>query len=240
MKTLMWKVVSPPAEVSTHDTGLRFTDVLFGFVIREIFIRLQQWNQIDWVIRWQLIVAGLLVLGSFIGFRRSLNRSDYEVKFVNLPLLRFVLDQGMIVLYFKLSSLSGPSDKPLPRHAHAVNLTRLTVGDLVWIFGLYLVWDFLGMCMAWANDHAEVAGMPKYPQVKEGKKVPDKRQDANWWGLVISILAMLLVVILKFMADRASHRHDALVVLVLAAAVLFAYRFFKEVRSSLTFKPSPA
>ena len=38
------KALAPPAEVSKVDTGLRFTDILFGFVIREIFLRLQNWS----------------------------------------------------------------------------------------------------------------------------------------------------------------------------------------------------
>src|SRR5688500_15778712 len=99
----MLLVVSPPAEPTKRDTGLRFTDILFGFVIRELFIRLQDWGELAWFVRWQLIAATALVLGSWIGFRRSLNRSDYELKFFNLPLLRFVLDQLMVILYFRIA-----------------------------------------------------------------------------------------------------------------------------------------
>ena len=35
----------PPAAVGQVDTGLRFTDVLFGFVIRDLFLRLEDWSQ---------------------------------------------------------------------------------------------------------------------------------------------------------------------------------------------------
>src|SRR5438132_902411 len=100
------RVVSPPAEVSKVDTGLRFTDILFGFVIRELFLRLQNWATLPWFVRWQLIAGTALVLGSWIGFRRSLNRSSYELKFFNLPLLRFVLDQLMVILYFRVAVLA--------------------------------------------------------------------------------------------------------------------------------------
>ena len=43
------------------------------------------------------------MLGSWIGFRRSLNRTTYEVKFFNLPLFRFLMDQLMVILYFRIA-----------------------------------------------------------------------------------------------------------------------------------------
>jgi hypothetical protein len=57
-------VISPPAEVSKRDTGLRFTDILFGFVISQLFVRLQNWGLLDWYVRLQLITGTALVLGS--------------------------------------------------------------------------------------------------------------------------------------------------------------------------------
>jgi hypothetical protein len=98
MKKLIRVALSPPAAFDRRDTGLRFTDILFGFVIREIFVRLQEWSELDAIVKWQLVASSMLVLGSWIGFRRSLNRSDYQPKFVNLPFLRFVIDQLMIIL----------------------------------------------------------------------------------------------------------------------------------------------
>lgn len=229
---------SPPAELSKKDTGLRFTDVLFGFVIREIFVRLQQWNTLDWAIRCQLIVAGLLVLGSWIGFRRSVNRTDYEVKFVNLPLLRFVLDQAMIVLYFRLSSLSGPSDKP-PAHPSAVHLARGTAWNLLVIFGLYLLWDLLGLWMVFAKDRTKTPAPIKYDKVVGDLRQFGVKQDRNVAGLVISLVFGLAFVALHYFADHAHTRSDGLVALVIAAALLFVYRFAKEVRSSWKFVEPP-
>ena len=75
---MTWRAVfHPPADVSKADTGIRFTDILFGFVIKELFVRLQNWSQLDWFVRWQLIAGTALVLGSWIGFRRSLNRTGH-------------------------------------------------------------------------------------------------------------------------------------------------------------------
>ena len=89
-----WRVaLHPIPQVGRIDTSLRYTDILFGFVIRELFLRLQNWPDLTAAVRWHLIVGTTLVLGSWIGYRRSLNRSSYEVKFFNLPLARFIVDQ---------------------------------------------------------------------------------------------------------------------------------------------------
>jgi hypothetical protein len=239
MNAQLRRVWSPPAELSTKDTGLRFTDVLFGFVIRDIFVRLQQWNTLDAAIRWQSIVAALLVLGSWIGFRRSVNRTDYEVKFVNLPLLRFVLDQAMIVLYFRLSSLSGPSDKR-PARPSAVHLARGTAWNLLLIFGLYLLWDLLGLWMVFAKDRTKRERPLKYDKVVKNDRKFGMRQDPNIAGLVISLVFVLAFLALQCFADHAHTRSNGIFALVIAAALLFIYRFAKEVRSSWNFKPSEA
>ena len=53
----------PPPEVERADTGLRYTDILFGLVIKELFTRLQNWSQVGDQIRWHLVIAATLVLG---------------------------------------------------------------------------------------------------------------------------------------------------------------------------------
>src|SRR5947207_7928440 len=81
-------MLHPKPELVRLDTSLRYTDILFGFVIREIFLRLQYWHNLNLDAWLYLLVCLALVLGSWIGYRRSLNRSSYEVKFFNLPLFR--------------------------------------------------------------------------------------------------------------------------------------------------------
>lgn len=108
-------VLHPPPQPGQVDTSLRYTDILFGFVIRELFLRIQNWFQLDAAVRSHLIVGATLVLGSWIGYRRSLNRSSYEVKFFNLPLFRFILDQLMLILYFRIAVLtSGGTESRAP------------------------------------------------------------------------------------------------------------------------------
>jgi ABC-type xylose transport system permease subunit len=208
-----WKVaLSPPAETTTADTGLRFTDILFGFVIRELFLRLQNWSVLDWFVRLQLIAAASLVLGSWIGFRRSLNRTTYEVKFFNLPLVRFLLDQGMVVLYFRIAVLT-PTD-PKTQSISSANLVHKTMWTLAIIFLLYALWDIGNLLMAASR---------KYPL-----------STADWRGFGITLGAFVFIGLLWIETrGRDLDAHGAVVVFLVATALLLIYRWGKEVRSSL-------
>ena len=83
MKIGLKRPLHPVPEPEKFDTGLRYTDILFGFVIRELFLRLQNWAHIDQAIKFHLIAGATLILGSWIGFRRSLYRTGYQIKFFN-------------------------------------------------------------------------------------------------------------------------------------------------------------
>lgn len=200
----------PKPELVRLDTSLRYTDILFGFVIREIFLRLQYWQNLDrhaWLF---LGVCLALVLGSWIGYRRSLNRSSYEVKFFNLPFFRFLLDQGMVILYFQtVNSTSVNLTKPwtdptatvsLPGDPHV--LATETVKLIMSVFVLYLAWDALGIWMALSRikgpaqdrnfnngidfgalHHSAAAPLvekPRYPDVKDNVKENKIINDMKW------------------------------------------------------------
>ena len=226
---------SPPADVTKRDTGLRFTDILFGFVIREIFLRLQQWNDLDAPSQWQLIACSALVLGSWIGFRRSVHRSDYELKFFNLPLGKFVIDQLMIILYFRVS-VTVPDDDPAGGPA-AGTLAVTTAWNLLLVFVLYVVWDLLGIWMAVAKDRhatdATASLVYKYPQIDGDEKLTIQ-QLRNWPGLVITVAASTAVGVVWKIADMDPTMSDtsAVVLLVALVLVLLMYRFAKDVRTS--------
>jgi hypothetical protein len=219
------RVVSPPAEVSKVDTGLRFTDILFGFVIRELFLRLQNWATLPWFVRWQLIAGTALVLGSWIGFRRSLNRSSYELKFFNLPLLRFVLDQLMVILYFRVAVLTPAEPEP---KVDPDSLTYNTVKTLLFIFALYALWDMFGIWMARASAH----GKPKYGEIKDSQPT-ETRARSDWAGLAITAgVLVALAIVFYFSRDRDVGAGGATAVFIVATALLVLYRFVKDVRSS--------
>ncbi len=223
MKERLRVILFPPPEPGRVDTGLRFTDILFGFVIRELFLRLQNWSQLDGDVRWHLVIGATLVLGSWIGFRRSLNRTTYEVKFFNLPLFRFLMDQLMVILYFRIAVLTDAEGKS---HPPSDELATTTIELLLSVFLLYVVWDLLGIWMAKAKAPAKANGVkPRYPVVRDGE-MTGEQQRAEYAGLVISAVSLaLLGIIRSFFATPNCQ-------FVAAVIILLAYRAAKEVRTS--------
>lgn len=216
------KALAPPAEVSTVDTGLRFTDILFGFVIRELFLRLQNWSDLPDFVRWQLVVGTALVLGSWIGFRRSLNRQSYEVKFFNLPFFKFSLDQLMVILYFRVAVLTDNPYKSIDAH----DLAHQTLQVLLFVFILYLAWDFLGIVMAWVKED----GRSKYPRVKDGEPDYATPNRKDWLAFAITLVFLALIGLLLILIDDECV--GPTLSFVLGTAVLVVYRFTKEIKNT--------
>ena len=224
MSTLVATALHPVPEVDRQDTSLRYTDLLFGFVVREIFIRLQNWPHLPTTARLQLLAVTVMVLGSFIGYRRSLNRSTYAVKFFNLPFWRFVVDQLMLVLYFRLAVLteypwSGKQDlSALP--AHTATLVLL-------VFVLYLLWDGLGAWMASAKLRVDGRTQaPRYPAIdRETNQPSGSAGSVDVPGLWITVAALVTAAVV-----RSGGNSDW--VLPALIAVLLGYRWVKEIRTS--------
>jgi hypothetical protein len=225
-------ILTPPAVITQGSTGLTFTDILFGLVISELFLRLQKWLVLPWYIRWHLVVGAALVLGSWIGFRRSVHRTKYELKFFNLPLFRFLADQLMVLFYFRvavLTALDGTNPPP------AVSLAQTTSTLLVYVFLLYVIWDLLGVWMSVAPLlGARIGKKPRYPKVDDDRGgMMDQREQPNWSGLTISTVVLLCFVALAWVirSERPTESQAAWL-LGVAVALLLMYRLLKEIRTS--------
>lgn len=225
MKVLFRTIPKP----EKHDTSLRYTDILFGFVIRELFVRLQDWPQLTIDVRLHLIVGTTLVLGSWIGFRRSLSRSEYQLKFFNLPLLRFLVDQLMLILYFRIAVLTPYSSGNQSASGSQVepNLAQHTHFLVFLVFCLYLVWDGLGIIMALARIHSGVdSGNPLYPRLSTDGT--PKAQPPNISGSLITAVCLLSFGLLWWFENCVT----PWILSVSDILLLLAYRWIKEIRTS--------
>jgi len=228
VNTFVRVVFKHAPEVEKADTSLRYTDILFGFVIKELFVRLQDWVQLDYAVRLHLIVGTTLVLGSWIGFRRSLNRARYQVKFFNLPLFRFILDQLMLILYFAVAVLTPTpvSGKALPSSAE---LAYSTITLVLWIYVLYVFWDLLGMWMD--KSRIAVTGdgtQPRYPEVDKENKMTVRAKTVDWTGFLITMVST--IVMLALWSARFCFSPNTLFILTIV--LLLVYRWAKEMRTS--------
>lgn len=156
----------PYVATDPNDTGLRFTDILFGFALREVVLRLVVWRELSTAVRVHLVLAVLIILCSYIGFRNSQKRGKFDLRFFNLATLRFLTDQGMVFLYFWVAlyvstARSASGELSLPT---ATTLVKFDARILLAIFALYIVWDLLSHWMAASgqyrlNVHSEEHGM---------------------------------------------------------------------------------
>lgn len=217
---------APPPEPTRHDTGLRFTDILFGFVAKEVFVRLAEWETLPGFVRLHLVVAAIVVLGSWVGYRRSANRPGYEVKFFNLPLARLLLDQLMIVFYFRLAVLTPAPGEPgaaMP----AGDLVHDTALILVLVFVLYALWDILGIFMA----HAKSGRW--YPKIVDDK-MSKTAMIKDWPALQITLVFLaVLALLLCAAASGTDSPGAAQLFFVCVAVVLLGYRLAKEIKGTV-------
>jgi hypothetical protein len=209
----------PAADKDTLDTSLRYTDILFGFVIRELFLRLQNWSQLNDAVKLHLIVGATLVLGSWIGYRRSVHRSGYQVKFFNLPLFRFLVDQLMLILYFRVAVLTPvPTDASKITFPSESDLASNTTKFVMYVFILYVVWDLLGIWMAKAKGTR--------PDGKREPLYPD--QKVSLAGILITAITMTLLVVLWLLDECLTPN----LLFLTTTALLLLYRWAKETRTS--------
>ncbi len=225
MSSLLRTAFHPVAEVDRQDSSVHYTDILFGFVVRELFIRLQDWPRLAPTARLQCLAVTVLVLGSWLGYRRSLHRSTYAVKFFNLPMLRFVIDQLMVVLYFRLAVLV---DSPSTGNQDLSGLPSQTARLFFFVFLLYLAWDLLGAWIVAATETLENGTRrPRYPAIDHETNLPTGARapiDFASIGITVATLAAILLV-------RAGG--DSAWVLPALIAVGLGYRFVKEIRTSI-------
>lgn len=228
MSKFVSAVFTHAPEVEKADTSLRYTDILFGFVIKELFVRLQDWALLDPAVRLHLIVGTTLVLGSWIGFRRSLNRARYQLKFFNLPLFRFILDQMMLILYFRVAVLTPTpiAGKMLP---DVNELAHTTIKLVVWIYVLYVFWDLLGMWMDKSTIIKTDGGkLPRYPELDKDNKMTAQAKSIDGAGFLITLVSTIMITVLWLVRDCCTPNG----LFIFATALLLAYRWAKEIRTS--------
>lgn len=209
------------------DTGLQFTDVLFGFALSEIVLRLVKWTQLTNAARMHLGLAAITILGSYIGFRNSQKRGRFRLRFFNLVTLRFLFDQTMVFFYFWLA-LYIPLDEDkttgtLTRIPDARDLLRFDARVVFGIFALYLGWDLISQWMAASGKYftqKATAGPPPTSEVRLEAK--GYRTMTTGFG-VAAALAVLIFTHSKEPADA-----EAMAGIIGLISIMVGYRMVKD------------
>jgi hypothetical protein len=125
-------------------TSLTFTDVIFGLVITQIFVQAVPYSKLQPEVLLHLGLALVVVIGSYIGYRKSLKRRDVPLSFFSWPLIRFGLDLAMIFCYYLLAVTPNTSTNPALKSVDPkFDATMIAI-----IFLLYLLWDVVSGIMS--------------------------------------------------------------------------------------------
>jgi hypothetical protein len=152
---LRWHWFTRQYSTDKADARLTFNDVVFGIVITEIFLEALPIERLRWSVRIHLLLAFLVTVASYIGYRKSKKRTEKALAFFNLPLIQFALDLGMIYLYYRLSITPD-----LVAHPAAGVVPDVDAKTVLYIFILYLAWDAVSWSM-WRRGYIDVTFYPR-------------------------------------------------------------------------------
>ncbi len=124
-------------ERQTSKVGLSFVDILFAVVVGIGFERaigrpwfrnlLGNWSELD---LWIFVLGNTVVIASWVGYHRMMTQEELDPEVsTRQGFLRFLVD---IILLFLYCRLLVAIDAPLD-----------AFGTIVWIFLLYVIWDWI-------------------------------------------------------------------------------------------------
>jgi hypothetical protein len=136
-----------------------------------------------------------------------------------------VLDQLMVILYFRVAVLT-PTDVKKP--VDAALAADKTLKTILFVFALYALWDLGGIRMAAVKDSDGY----KYPRIEDEEKTAHaSRQD--WRAFVITSTFLAIFAALVLVSDHVDvGKRGAGAFFVLATFFLIGYRFAKEIKAS--------
>jgi len=202
---LSWKWFSRDHQIQydASKTSLTFTDVIFGLVITQIFIQAVPYSKLSPEVLLHLGLALVVVIGSYIGYRKSLKRRDVPLSFFSWPLIRFGLDLAMIFCYYLLAVTPNTGTNP----ASATVDPKFDAAVLLIIFALYVLWDVI----SWIMDISGYVVIFKWPRA------------------VITIVGLVLCVVVLWVSHHLGRTgNETLGIDAALIAIVLAYRWAKD------------
>ena len=173
-------------KLDERSVGIGFVDVLFALVMGQILASVN-WNVLhsaDWAGLFSrphphianLLVATVVTLASWIGYHNSVNRPRFKIRFINWPLLQFVVDIVLVLDYWLLATLAGGSAGVPPS-------SRLTAFLVFLAFLLYCFWDLISFLIGRQRKYQELIQPPedRWPGY-------NLRRNATTWLCALLIL----------------------------------------------------
>jgi hypothetical protein len=210
--------------------GITFVDLLFALVVGKVLDPLANYKAIPITGKLQLLVAGVLTITSWIGYHNSLSRPKYLIRFPNLPLVQFLIDIALVIVYW-LTAVTAEGTVPgVSRPNSAVP----EAGLIAVAFVLYFAWDSVALRMRRA---------PAYEKLERAGDVPARRAVTAFCMLVAG-LTLLAALLIQEHWDPSLNDETAktwiIIIDIWLIVLLAAYRFFKEWVSPAAQPPAEA
>lgn len=193
--------------------GITFIDVLFAIVVGKTLEPLAVWDQLSLTAYGHLIVAFVLTVTSWVGYHTSPNSPKYVIRFPNLPLLQFLVDIALVVVYWMTASYVEGTYTTFGRDIERAPSAQPEALLVFISFVLYFLWDRIGLAMG-RDDH-------RYKAIARRDAGPRHRVTEAFLGL------SAIIALFSYTCTRETERVIFLIDLALIA-LLVLYRFAKQ------------
>ncbi|MGH9123797.1 MAG: hypothetical protein ACRDZ8_03595 [Acidimicrobiales bacterium] len=229
--------MSGDPEIDPASIGVSFVDILFALAVGQVFLPVALWaedpvkNPLPLVSWLHLGVALTITITSWIGYHASANKARFQPQFVNVELVKLVLDISMVAVYFMLAAYA----------VHQPVETKPETLLVVVAFGLYTCWD---LASAWQkgrrpnNPYREAWGRVFSDRSRPDVSKPWRPTD---WGRVratwVALLLAAVVGAYTWMGHGRPTQVRSILTDVALMAILIGYRILKEHSRLLQWHP---
>lgn len=192
--------------------GVSFIDVLFALVIGSIFSRWSS-NPVRPAFGIShLLLAFVVTITSWIGYHNSRSRPQYQIRFVNLPLIQFGIDVALVITYWLLVNsaelASGHADTP---HADVRWDTIYVAVAAV----LYVAWDLAAL---------QLRKDARYTRMTMANDVPARR----YISALLAVATVALAAIINLTGLAQNRPSGAVLVDAVLIVLVLTYRIAKD------------
>ena len=171
------------------------------------------WEKVSIVAYGHLTVAFVLTVLSWIGYHNSWNRPRYFIAFSNFPLLQFIIDASLVIVYWltalQAEGVFDTAQGEITRAPSAQPEVYLVAASFI----LYIAWDWVAGVMR---------GDPRYKIFIDDPSAKKRSNVTCYCG----VLALCLVMLILYM-DPQSEK-SILIMDGILVVLLIGYRFAKE------------
>ncbi len=213
-------------QIDPATTGITFVDILFALAVGVALNPVAKWavhpklHPLPLANALNLVIAIFVILTSFIGYHNSVNRPRFRIRFINIQLVKFLLDILMVVLYFLIAAFAAKDPA----------VVRPETVLIAVAFLLYVLWDLAGWYEKWRPVYRTA-----WLDAKENPyrtDINDSWYKTNHWRILPTLGGLVAATVVAYFAwglERPVSSSNLVWCDVSLFAILLIYRVVKDV-----------